>query len=78
MIDIDVNVRKVEDEEGCPCTGEEGCPCDNCNFDTKKPARYNIESNDQDIGLCDLDDDFNISQVEFVELRIKQTYNEKS
>lgn len=32
MIDIDVNVRKVEDgEEGCTCTGEEGCPCDNCN-----------------------------------------------
>jgi hypothetical protein len=31
MIDIDVNVRKVEDGEECPCTGEEGCPCDNCN-----------------------------------------------
>jgi hypothetical protein len=25
MIDIDVNVRKIEDSE--ECTGEEGCPC---------------------------------------------------
>jgi hypothetical protein len=29
MIDIDVNVRKIEDSE--ECTGEEGCPCVACN-----------------------------------------------
>jgi hypothetical protein len=29
MIDIDVNVRKIEDSE--ECTGEEGCTCVACN-----------------------------------------------
>lgn len=42
------------------------------NHTTKKPAIYNIESNVQDIGLCDLDDDFNISKIEFIELQIKK------
>lgn len=41
------------------------------NHTTKKPAIYNIESNDKDIGLCDLDEDFNISKIEFIELQIK-------
>jgi hypothetical protein len=35
------------------------------------PAIYNIESDQNEIGLSDLDDDFNISKVEYIELQIK-------
>jgi hypothetical protein len=38
---------------------------------TTKPAIYNIESDQNEIGLSDLDDDFNISKVEYIELQIK-------
>jgi hypothetical protein len=41
------------------------------NHTTTKPAIYNIESDQNEIGLSDLDDDFNISKIEYIELQIK-------
>lgn len=42
------------------------------NHTTTEPAIYNIDSDEHNVGLCDFDDDFNISKIEFIELRIKQ------
>ena len=41
------------------------------NHTATKPAIYNIESDPYRIGLSDLDDDFNISKIEYIELQIK-------
>jgi hypothetical protein len=41
------------------------------NHTATKPTIYNIESDPYRIGLSDLDDDFNISKIEYIELQIK-------